>query len=610
MSLNAPLETPIYSGTGTSTLVPGLFDMSVNGRTYMWDMKYVAEGQFARDSIALLKDQQDTGTFGEQSLNPAEFPRRAHDSWHKGAGQTHVDRPESDPLRFRSSKGMNVWEKWKLSLLPDVSQQTSSAQTNLAVLTAGSYLYEVDGQQVYHRSAIDGARTSSVIHVAEGATTVQSITTDGYYVYAALGTNGVHRTVRGAATSSHYSDLQAELLGYAKGRLMAAIDNVLYNITASGAAPAALFTHPNTDWTWVGFADGRNVIYSAGYSGDKSFIYKTSVKADGTALDIPTVAGTLPDGEIVRAIHGYLTFLLIGTDKGVRFAVQDDNGDLTIGALIETGAVRCFEGQDRFVWFGWDNYDATSTGLGRLDLTVLNGSAPSYASDLMATGQGSVLSVCTFAEKRVFAVSGLGIYAEDTDLVASGTLDTGFITFGIPDTKVAQTVDIRTEPLAGSVAVSISADGGTFTSLGTHGTAGSTSSVIPAAQTVGETIELRWASSRSSTDTTTGPVITRTTLEANPAPGRGQFVTYPILLHHKVTTANGSTHTYNPRTEREALDAMEAAGRPVTVQTGEGAETVTLEDHRWIAKGYTPDRTAIEGTFLARFKRPRSRSNS
>ena len=133
-------------------------------------------------------------------------------------------------------------------------------------------------------------------------------------------------------------------------------------------------------------------------------------------------------------MYGYLGFLLIGSNKGFRLAVQDTNGNLTLGALIETGStVRAFEGQGQYVWFTWEAYDSTSSGLGRMDLANLsdrNALVPAYASDLMATSQANVASVATFDDKRVFTVSGDGFYAQDTDLVAEGSLDSGLINYG------------------------------------------------------------------------------------------------------------------------------------------------------------------------------------
>lgn len=604
MSLALPLASPFYEGSGLSSLVPGLWDVAIGGRNYMIDTKYL--DQFIDSSIHLLKPQQDqSSTTTEASLNPEDFPRRGIESWHKGAGQVVFDRPDSDPARFRSSKGVYTFERWELSLLPATTSQTSSAETNLAVLPANGYLYEVDGQQLYHRATIGGARTSAVIHNGEAATTVSSIATDGAAVYAALGANGIHKTTAGAATSAHWSDLQCTLIGYEKGRLLAANANVIYNVTASGAAPAALYTHPNTSFTWVGFASGLGVIYAAGYSGDTSLIYRTAVLADGTALAIPVIAGQLPDGEIIRSITGYLGFVLLGTDQGVRFAVADSNGNLTIGALIDLGvSVRCFEGQDRFVWFGWSNYDGTSTGLGRLDLSELNGSAPAYASDLMATGQGAVLSVCTFADKRVFAVSGLGIYAEGTTPVASGSIDSGLISFGFPDPKVAMFIDLRHEALVGSVATSISSNGGSFVALSTSAEVGSTSKTFTAGQGSADTHELRLTLAT----VTTSPTVTRVTLEANPSPGRGEFFVVPLLLWETVELANGSLAHMDPQAEKNALVSMEVLGTLVTYQDGSGSYSVLLDEHQYAKSSYTKNRDGWNGTMIVKLRKPRTRS--
>lgn len=607
MSYAAPLAEPFYLGGGTTGEVPHKWDCSLNGRTYMYDDAYDGWG---RKSIALLKPQQDaTGNISEASLNPEEFARRAQESWHKGAGSDYLDRAESEPYRFATSKGVDPWTEWELSLLNDTSQITSSANTNLDVIPVGTYLYEIDGQQVYQRSALGNARASVVIHNGEGATTVESACTDGYYLYAALGANGIHRSQRGTTASSHYSDLQATLVAYVKGRLMAAETNSVYNVTASGAAPAALFDHPNSDWVWNGFGEGPTHIYMVGYSGDKSAVYGTTIKADGTALDIPTSMLKLPDGEIGQRILGYVdNFLLIGTDKGVRLAVINDDGSLRTGSYIPTDSpVLCFEPQEDFVWYGLTNYDSTSTGLGRMHLKTLNGSVPAYASDLMVTGQGAVTGVCTYEDVRVFCVSGLGFYKQTTDKVASGTVTSPKITFGLPDEKVAINLTLSPLPPAGSVALSLAGDDGTFTDLATI-TPTSTSTTTQAGQTRAERFQVRLTLTRDGTTTTTGPTVNRWTLEANPAPGRGEFLFIPLRLFDHVDTATTSGEPVDTKAEYEALLAMEASGAPVTFQDAGGTTTVFLDDHDFIVDGHNSDRSFFNGTFVCKLRRPRRRS--
>jgi hypothetical protein len=473
------------------------------------------------------------------------------------------------------------------------------------------YLYRADGTEVYWSTSIDvPVWTAADIQAGDAAQSVKSITSDGNYLYAALGSNGLHRTLRGAAVSAEYSALSCTLVRYVNGRLMAANGQAIYNVTASGAAPSALYTHPNTDFTWVDFAGGPSHIYAAGYSGDKSLVYRTAVLPDGTALDIPTVAGELPDGEIVRSIKEYLSYLCVGTDKGVRFAAIQDDGSLLIGGLIETNSpVRCFEGQERFVWFGWENYDGGSTGLGRMDLSVFTEALrPAYASDLMYTSQGQVLSVVTFAGRQVFAVSGVGFVAGTADKVASGSLDSGLITFGMADKKIAANIDLRHEalPAGGSIDVWLSADDADFELLGSSDVEGATYRVIPALQTDGERFELRLVLNRA-TLTTAASALSRITFEANPAPGRGEFFSVPLLLFEYVETGAGGEYV-DVATEYQTLVDLEASGLPFTYTDALGTETVHLQDHDFRIEKIADNRESLMGTFIAVLKRPRRRT--
>lgn len=617
MSLRTAIRTPFYEGTGTSALVPYTWDAAVNGTPFMFDTRYFGTDQFKRSSISLLKPQQATGSVNEDALNPADGIRAKVESWHHGAGQVYLDRPESDEYRFRTSKGIDPWTRWKASMQWDTAQRVSSSNTNVLLQPAGSRLYFSDGQALKYVTAITASPTVTTV-TGTPAATVTSITSDGFTVWAAHTASGLYKTdtSTGAASQLVTTALAADsVVGYVKGRLMLSKGNVLYNITdlaGPAAVPSALFTHPNTSFVWVGFAEGQSVLYAAGHSGDKSLIYKTSIKADGTGLDIPTVAGELPDGEIVRSIGAYLGLILIGTDKGVWVAAQDSSGNLTINkVLVTSAAVKCFEGQDDFVWFGWSNYDATSTGLGRMDLRSDTKGAdvvtPAYASDLMATAQGAVLSVVTFADSRVFSVSGSGVWAQTTDKVASAVIDGGLITHGMPDDKVALAITVTHEALAGQVAVALSTDSGPFETRGSSVTADSTSTTLSAGSATGETFEIRHTLTRSSVDTTEGPVLTRSTLESNPAPGRGEFFTVAFLFYEKVLVG-AKEEPFDPIAAYEMLVALESSGVPAAYQDPLGAATVTLEDHHFVIEDFTEHRNGFVGTFIAKFRRPRTRS--
>lgn len=601
MGLTATISSAFYTGQSRSEQVPGKFDVSINGRGYMLDLQDGSDA-FSRRSIPLLRNQANTGDqFGEASLNPEELWRRSQDSWDHGAGQVHLDREESDRRRFRSSKGVNVWERWKLSLLPDVDSKRASTATSLHLQPVGDNLYLVDGAALLRTTSLTGTPSWTTVTGTPNAPT--SITSDGFNVYTSHGASGVYLTTRGAGSTASYVTGTVALVGYVKGRLMAANGSSIFNITASGALPTALFTQPNSDFTWIGFAEGQAALYAGGFSGDKSLIYRIAIKTDGTGLDVPIIAGELPDGEILRSIGSYLGFVLLGTDKGVRFCATDQQGNLTIGALIRTPQpVRCFEGQDRFVWFGWSNYDGTSTGLGRLDLsTFIAPLTPAYASDLMATGQGAVTSVVTFGDRRVFTVAGLGVFNESTSLVGSGTLDTGLISYGLADAKVAVFVDVRLSDFSGSNIGHIAVDGGAMTQVGTR-TGDSDDDPFQVGQLSGETFEVRHELRRDTADTTRGPVITRFTLRAYPKTTRGEIFTVPLLLHETVRDRQDTEVHVDVQTELSELLALQNSRSLVIYQVGTESHTVLLEDSVYVYSHRTADGRAWNGTFNAKMK--------
>lgn len=603
MGISAPFDTPIYQGGQTlSSNVPGVYPISLAGHTYFVDMHPEFRFMyFSRKSIDFLRDSQDVANVpGENSVNPDDLWRRTEESWHHGAGQVYYDRSDSDPYRFRSSKGIDTWTKWQISLLPDTANKRSSANTGLYLVSVGNRLYVTDGAtagaNLYYTTDVTVGSPTWTAVTGTPAVAASSIASDGNNVWAAYGASGLYNTARTSGAAAQYVTTalsSSAIVGFIKGRLMVGSGASIYNVTASGALPTALFTHNNTDFTWVGFGEGTNNIYFAGFSGDKSWVYRTVIRSDGSALDAPAVAAELPDGEIVRSIQGYLGFIVIGTDRGIRFCTADGQGNLTLGALIPTSnAVYCFEPQDRFVWFGWTNYDSTSTGLGRLDLSVFTAPlVPAYASDLMATAQGNVTSIASFQNLRVFCVSGQGVFAQVTTKVASGTIDSGLAAYGIHDAKVPMYVDIRFAPLVGSVQALLATDGGSFTSLGTLNASGSTTGSLATAQPRCWLAEWRMVLNRASGSDTVGPVVYRSTLRAFPAGVSGEEWNIPLILHERYVVGD-EVYTMDVRAEVSYISSLVADRRYVTFQEGANSYSVFVTGYEW-----RPHHLMMDGTY-------------
>jgi hypothetical protein len=294
---------------------------------------------------------------------------------------------------------------------------------------------------------------------------------------------------------------------------------------------------------------------------------------------------------------------VLGTSKGVRFCTENSGGGIDIGPVIPTGSpVLCFEPQERFIWYGLTNYDSTSTGLGRLDPTETTGtSTPAWASDLMVTGQGDVQSVVTFQSKRVFTVAGAGVYQESPNLVASGILDTGLVTFGIPDNKVGMYADVKLRQAIDTNRAYISVDGSAFALIGTRSSTGV--DPFPVGQRVGGTFELRHELLNAlDTDMTVGPVLTKWTLRAYPNPPQGEVLTVNVLLFDSVTTSNGNDWPMDPTAEYQAIRILQQSRQLVAVQIGTESLTVLVDDHQFSADKPTGDGKGWQGVCALRLK--------
>ena len=575
-----------FTGTGSTQVVPYIYPVAINGRPYMIDTK---SNDFGRQFDARVRDSVDQSAEpGESAINPQGLWRRSQSSWHYGAGQTYSDTADAEAYRFRSSKGVDVWNRGKISLLPDTAQAYASANTNLYMATASNRIYGTDGQTVKHTT--DWVTFTTV--TSTNASNLYSITSDGYNVYFSYADGDIDQTNAGTSAASNYiTGIEAGVLAYVRGRLMVAGQGTdkqkIWNITtapgSSANNPTALFTHPNTEFNWVGFAGGQNQIYCAGHAGNKSLVYKTAVKPDGTSLDIPTVAAELPMGEIVTTIDAYLGFVVIGLTTGLRFCSSDSDGNLVVGPLIETGtSVNAFAAIGQYVYFGWTNYDTTSTGIGRLDIgTQVATNQPAYASDLMVTGQGAVADIHEFDNKVVFTVAGLGAYRQHpTDKVASGTLESGVYRWGVPDTKFIPKWDLRTEPLDGTVALSVASDSGDFRSVGSQTVENSLESTFDGYESKVFEAEARLTLSRSATDATKGPIVTRWLGRAYAAPLRSQIFSVPLLLHHKLNI-RGFEYSVDVDTELNYLRDLVENPRVVTYQENASTYSVIVEDVRW-----------------------------
>lgn len=575
----APLNTATSQATAE---VPRKWHVAIDGVGFML-------AEFPKwKTLATLRAQQDSREAGELSLNPEGLWRRSASSWDHGAGQTRYDDAEaSDRRRFRSSKGVNPWTPGQVTLLNDTEQVRSVAGSIPQIGIAGN-LYWADGSDIYKSDL----STNTAITMPA---TVSSLCSVGSYILAACGASGIRKIAASASTEASWVTGTVDVVGFAKGRVLAAAGAALYNPTTAltggpAALPAALYTQPDSTFTWVGFAEGTSWIYAAGNVGDKGLIYKTAVKADGTALDTPTVAGRCEDGETITSIYGYLGTLLIGTSLGIRIGVPNSSGDLELGAAIPVGTVYTMLGRLNYVYFGWSNYDGTSTGLGRIDLAALTDTqrvVPAYATDLMVTGQGTVRGIGFYSNRLIIGVAGLGVYKQSDNLVQSGTIDSGLIGFGITEDKTL-VGGLSNYTGSGTVTLQCSTEGATFDGLAESGE-----------QLRGQYHELRVTLTRGST--TAGPTLTLATLYGFPCPQGTMMITLACEIDEASETKT-TTESTNPVERLGGLRDLWLTRRIAAVQLGDWTFQGIVEALEFDAQRETRARRGWVGTATVALK--------
>ena len=345
------------------------------------------------------------------------------------------------------------------------------------------------------------------------------------------------------------------------------------------AFPSPLWTHPISAFTFSAMAAGSSQIYMAGYVAGgnvplQSIVYRTTIEATGTALTIPVQALPMEGGEYVTSLYGYLNYIFVGSNLGIRMcrtiAAYDptgNEGDLEAGPLIPglfppgpvNSPVFAMTGNNRFVYFGWNNYDSESTGLGRCDLsTFVDTQAPAFASDLMVSGQGPITSMdwCTITNSPIFVVEAKGIYVSSNAPVASGYVESGYIGYDISDDKIALAGDIGTvQPQSGTAAMYLAADANNniFVEVGSQGPSDSPNqSTFAINATRANLFSVKMTLSASNG---VSPILNRWTLKALPGITSGTTISVVLALW-EVENAAGGDYWYDPYVQKAFLENL------------------------------------------------------
>jgi hypothetical protein len=597
-SITDPIVDPIGIVGTTAQLyenTSNIYDVAIGGQPFLLGAS--DRYPYQRQTATYRKQQFDnTKEVGEQTFEG--WWLRSQSSFHLGAGINYLDPylSENVQFRFNDSAGVDVWTPGQVSMLPDTTNVfalSDDIQMFGAIDSLNQDCIFVSDDDVLTRIAADG--TDATIAYGGSGSDITSLAQDGLNYYAANNT-GIYRgelTGTGATGSIFYQTGDRTVIGFVKQRLVAGIGPSVYEITSSTGATGPLvadkrYTHPDAGWNWTAIVEGPQAVYASGYRGNNSSIFKFTLSTAGVmpTLTNAVTAADFPDDEHVTALGVYLgTYMLIGTNKGVRVGIIDGNGDISYGPLTyeKTDVLHTlsFAFKDRFAYATITNNIDGKSGLIRIDLSQeVEPGRYAYAKDLSSGVTGDCRAVAFIGDtgRAAFAVAGSGVYFEHpTNKTPTGFLDTGYIRYATIEKKYFKLIKPRfNTPMFGTCAIATKKIDGIVDSIITI--AGSTPAINTDLATnitqPQEELAFRFTFARSSTDATKGPVFDGYQVKSLPAVTRARQLTIPLVNYDFETDRYGIQNGYEGRAfiRLQQLEDLEAAGDTIVIQdftTGE-----------------------------------------
>ena len=597
-SITDPVVDPIGIVGTTAQLfenTSNVYDVAIGGQPFL--LAASDKYPYQRQTATYRKQQFDnTKEVGEQSFEG--WWLRSQSSFHLGAGINYLDPylSENVQYRFNDSAGVDVWTPGQVTMLPD-TENVFALSDNVNMFGATDSLDQdcvfVSSNTTLTRIAADG--TDATVAYGGSGTNITSLTQDGLNYYAANDT-GIYRgslTGTGATGSIYYQTGDRTVMGFVKQRLVAAIGPSVYEITTSTGATGPLvadkrYTHPDTNWRWTSIVEGPQAVYASGYRGTNSSILKFSLSTAGVmpTLTQAVTAADFPDDEHVTALGVYLgTYMLIGTNRGIRVGIIDANGDISYGPLTyeksTSSHTLSFAFKDRFAYATITNGIDGKSGLIRIDLSQeTEPGRYAYAKDLSSGATGNCRAVAFIGDtgRVAFAVADSGVYFEHaTNKVATGFLDTGYIRYATIEKKYFKLIKPRfNTPMFGTCVISTKEVDGDTNSIITiaNGTPALNTDLATNIATPQEELAFRFTFGRDATDTTKGPEFDGYQVKSLPAIVRARQLTIPLVNYDFETDRYGIQNGYEGRAwiRLQELEDLEAAGDTIVIQdftTGE-----------------------------------------
>ena len=594
---------------------------------------------YLRESDGGVREQIDTSSeAGEQSLTGYWY--RSQSSFDLGCGLEYFDtiRDDSSARRFKDSCGVHVFTPGKVTLLNATSKV--QAYTHKSYCTPYTLLDDngqvTDEGVLLTKSDFVGTPLGNLVKVdssgaseslLEDVDAIYDVATDGGYFYALCDDSIVKGTIASGSSlpvttlaESGEGNVKRGRIAAVKDRLVIALSQettdsevafgYIYDVPSShtGDLPAAIGTVAVPGWWWTGICDGPQAVYLGGFAGDTGRIYALTLNTSASppSLDAPYSVAELPKGEIVTSLISYMsTYLVVGTNKGVRVATINPDSSLTMGPLSVKSDTPvwglCAAGD--YVYAGGSSSvpsgDVPRPGLWKINLGV-DGTDPRsqlgifpaardlYAPDATDPGTNQVLRVCPIGTtgKIAFTVDNVGLYYEGSTEVPNGWVKTGRIRFDTQEKKSFDFLRVNRDSTAVTVSPSEEHDGawGTLSPLVTTvGTPGLSVEYEAVASREARYQEVRYTFLITRVSSA-GAAFTGYQLRGRASNVVGRTIRLPLMCFPREKTREGLDVDRLTWRRIRALELMEKKGGYVRLQnlgTGEN-ELCTFESIQFI----------------------------
>ena len=605
-----PLSNPVTTGAFGLTSVA--YDIAIAGQPFFLETS--DETPYRRVTAQYRKQQLDTTREpGEQTLTGWWI--RSQSTFHLGQGVRFFEPAQDESLRFQYtySKGCDVWSKGQVTLLNDSvtgyatigairtnnrpNQYARSIRWKISTTNYDGILVSDD----YLIKKIDSAGTVTAFQTYTAGTPVFSMCDDGVYAYWVINNASTGKVEVLKKLLSDDSSVSATsmftsasiiatnaVIEFTKERLVMTVNNSVYEFaTTATVLPTAVYSHPNTGYIYTSITSSGTAIYLSGYSGIQSTIQKFTLTTAGAmpTLTSAITAAELPVGEVVYKIYYYLGYMAIGTNLGIRIAAVSDttDGAISYGPLLVETSQPCYDfaARDKFLWCATGVEG--SPGVIRVNLgQEVSSLVFAYAYDLYYPSVTSrVTTACAFLgnlDRLSYVSSNNGatngaVYSESATVkIAEAELRTGFIRYNTLENKIFKLLTPRFNTTDGGLSIlSVAADGTEF-NLGVFTQGSELDQVgIPYPQGPQQYLGFKFVMTRSSTDSTKGPLFTGYQVNSLPSIPRQRLIQFPVMCY------DGESDKFNNKVgyEGSAYDRMSALEQIENV-----GDTIRVQDFR------------------------------